>query len=580
MAGKIYPTTVDGNTYYYFKESHRVKVNDTSVGKKKGSGKSKVKTVSIYLGTAYDILALKKGKNNTASVTHRSFGVVAAVYQTAKEFGMIDILKKHIKGKRYDIDRWKYFLITIINGVDHSCSKNKMKGWLQKTILPDLLEIDIEQFSSKKFWYVTDDVISESLLQEKRKNGEVKDKDVFCGINDKIFQNIEEELFQNISSKVELSGKALVYDTTNFFTYFEAADRSELSSHGHNKDSHHHLRQISLAMTLEKTTGLPFFHRVYRGNCHDSKLFSNIIGDLTNTITKTFKDVEELVLLLDKGNNTKENFAELNGKIDWIGSLVPSHHDDLLSLPLEEYKEVFENMKVYRTVKNVMGKDCEVLVTYNPKLARKQSHTLNRGIDKLEKQLREKIESYKQKPTKMTTGLKRILKDSRYSKFFSKVKLSKKKGLVIERKIIDLNEIKSLGKNLLFTSRKNADTNWIIKNYKEKDVVEQGFKTIKDPDLIRIRPLRHWTDTKIRAYIFCCIMSYVLLKLMNYKMNKAGLQMSLNLLKEELSDLQEIVMIFKDGSAERKISDRSSVQQKIFENFKLGEVEKRTILTQ
>ena len=100
-------------------------------------------------------------------------------------------------------------------------------------------------------------------------------------------------------------------------------------------------------------------------------------------MTKTFDKIDQLVLVLDKGNNNKENFRALHGKIAWVGSLVPSHFPDLLELPLTEYIGEYEKSKYFRLQREVMGIDCALVLTYNPTLARKQEHSLQRGIEKL-----------------------------------------------------------------------------------------------------------------------------------------------------------------------------------------------------
>jgi transposase len=577
MPGTLSSKIVNGKTYYYYRESYRAKVNPQDEGKTKGSGKSQVKSKSIYLGSAETILSWKFATQGPLSIRHRSFGLVAGAYQTAKEFGLIDILRKHIEGRRYGTERWIYFFITILNRLDRATSKNKMRSWIKKTILPDLLDIEVSHLTSKKYWYVTDDVLSEAQLKEKRKAHQTDADDLFCGLDDEVFQKIEQELFDKVCKLLPVSAGSLVYDTTNFFTFFEAIERSELAQTGHNKEARHHLRQVGLTMALDKSTGIPFYHEVYRGNSQDANTFYRIVADLLNRINQCFQGIDELVLILDKGNNKRETFDFLKGKIEWIGSLVPTQHDDLLSVPIDEYEGLYKGMKTLRRVKAVMGHKCVLVMAYNPKLERKQKHSLTRGIKKLEEKLTEKYDSYKNKPSQLTSGLTSILENSRYKKF---VKLSvDKEGLKLESdQAYHKEHEKRFGKNLVFTSKENAETAWIIEQYKEKDSIEKVFRDMKDPELIRIRPLRHWTDTKIRAYIFCCVMSFILIRLMQHKTRQAGIGMSANLLKEELSDVYEILMIYQGGRAERKISTLSSVQKKLYDIFHLREIEERIVL--
>jgi len=50
--------------YYYYQHTYREKINPNHLGKIKGTGKSKVITESVYLGTARDILEAIKGSRS------------------------------------------------------------------------------------------------------------------------------------------------------------------------------------------------------------------------------------------------------------------------------------------------------------------------------------------------------------------------------------------------------------------------------------------------------------------------------------------------------------------------------------
>ena len=221
MSEKIYPKTINGKTYYYLQTTYREKINANDTGKGKGSGKSRVKTKNIYLGSA---LSIKKNLNTLKEpieVRHKEFGLVGAVYNVADEIGLIDTFKKNIKGKRYGVEIWKYFFLAVINRIDNSTSKEKLGKWAGKTILPEVLDFDHKKLNSKSYWYATDDVISESELNERRdKNPEIKEE-LKTGINDEIFIKMEEELVKNIQNKYEL-----------FSNVFRSEEHtSELQSH-------------------------------------------------------------------------------------------------------------------------------------------------------------------------------------------------------------------------------------------------------------------------------------------------------------------------------------------------------------
>jgi len=69
-------------------------------------------------------------------------------------------------------------------------------------------------------------------------------------------------------------------------------------------------------------------------------------------------------------------------------------------------------------------------------------------------------------------------------------------------------------------------------------------------------------------------MALALMRIMQLKANLAGIRMSAAVLKEELSDIKEFIMIYDDKTAQKKISERSSIQKKLWELFDIGSVEK------
>ena len=569
-------TRKQGNkTYYLYHETFREKIDKNDHGKTRGSGKSKVCTRSTYLGSAETILESMKNKKSPVKVSTRNFGMVAAAYQAACMVDLPQILAKHINGERFGTDLWKYFFVPIINRLDSATSKEKMNGWLKKTILPELLNIKAQNFTGKKFWYATDDVISEKALQEKREITEKEDP--FENIDDIIFANIETELFSRIDQLMGLSSNIVCYDATNFFTYIEEPKRSRIANTCHSKDSKNHLNHVGLLMAVEKSFGIPLVSRVYRPNCHDSKLFSHILADLIVSLKALCAAETNLVLVLDKGNNSKDNFSYMKGKINWIGALVPSHHKDLIDLELSQYHGDWKNKRYYRCKKVVMGINCSIILTFSAVRKRKQEHTLNRGIEKLQYDITQKWNSYKKTPANITSGIKTLLKKSRYGKC---IKLSVVNGKPCFKKNAEEIQIRKqrFGKSLIFSDMLDAETGYLIDTYNEKNIIEDDFHVLKDVTLIRFRPIRHWTDSKIRAFAFCCVVSMTLIRVMQWMTEQEGYKMSTNVLKEELTDIQEVIMVYSPSDAERKITERSAVQKKLWEIFKLGKIEKQLSL--
>jgi len=562
--------------YYAYQESFRVKLNLYDKGKTRGSGRSKVCTRSIHLGSAESIMNRLQESREPVGVTARGFGLVAAAYQAAREIGLQGVLMKHLPGERAGTPLWIYFLVCIVNRLDLATSKNKMSEWLEQTILPELLGFDPRTMSGKNFWYAADAVLSEKELKAERDSRMMSD-DPFAGLREDVFSKIESDLFTGINHMMGLSPRAICYDTTNFYTYIEEPKRSELANTCHSKASKHHLRHVGLLMAVEKSHGVPLLSQVYRANRHDSKIFSAILADLVITLKKLSGPESDLVIVLDKGNNSSDNFKGLSGVISWVGALVPSHYTDLIDIELSDYHGFWKDLRYYRCQREIMGIDCSLILTYNSATRRKKEHSLKRGIDKLKALVREKWAGYKRRPHTITQGIQTLQKDSAYGNCLD---ISLKDGELHVDEISTEIEArkKPFGKNLIFSDMLDAETGYLIDTYNQKNIIEDDFQLLKDPTIIRFQPIRHWTDTKIRAYAFCCVVSMTLIRSMQWKAAQAGYKMTPKVLKEELADIREVVMVYSPTHAKKKITDLSRVQKELWNVFKLNEIEQALAL--
>lgn len=283
------------------------------------------------------------------------------------------------------------------------------------------------------------------------------------------------------------------------------------------------------------------------------------------------------MLLFDKGNNSPENFSSLSGNVSWIGALVPSQYEELLELELSAYHGKWKETQYYRCTRIVMEIECVIVMTFSMARKRKQEHSLRRGIEKLKTKIRKKWDSYKKVPKEITQGILTLQKKSAYG---TCLHLSVRDGRphFIENNTEIATRKKRFGKSLIFSNMLSAETGYLIDTYREKNMIEDDFHLLKDHMLIRFHPIRHWTDSKIRAYAFCCVVSMLLVRVMQWKTEQAGYRMSPTVLKEELRDLHEVVMLYSPTEAERKITERSAVQTKLWKIFNLEEIQQKLSL--
>ena len=101
----------------------------------------------------------------------------------------------------------------------------------------------------------------------------------------------------------------------------------------------------------------------------------------------------------------------------------------------------------------------------------------------------------------------------------------------------------------------------------DKAAIEENFREIKSPDLVRFSPLRHFTDTKIRLYAMVCVLALLVLKVMMLKIQDVGL--SVDAMVQELADIQEVILVYSPTKAVHTLTERATVQQRLLDIFNL-----------
>ena len=54
--------------------------------------------------------------------------------------------------------------------------------------------------------------------------------------------------------------------------------------------------------------------------------------------------------------------------------------------------------------------------------------------------------------------------------------------------------------------------------------VEDRFRQSNDEDLVSVRPIRHWTDSKIRLHLFTCVVAMTYLRRLELKLAASPLR--------------------------------------------------------
>jgi len=294
--------------YYYMVESKRV------------NGKPRIVN-QTYLGPVervVRILSEYPKRVEPKEVEHLNFGLLAALLSLAKRINLVDTINRHTSKRRQGISIGDYVLLIVLNRCIDPKSKRSLYTWYKKSFLPRIFGFPSSLLDSQNFW--------DHMEKLHRSDIEAIELDI-CN-----------SLIQNFDIHLE----ALIYDTTNFFTYIaEDNEKSKLAEHGKNKAKRNDLRQVNLALLVSKDFGIPLFHLLYEGSRHDAKLFPDVTEELVRRYQIFAQECQRITLIFDKGNNSRKNIQGIDKtKYFFVGSLKPSHHKDLLKVSLEKYEDL------------------------------------------------------------------------------------------------------------------------------------------------------------------------------------------------------------------------------------------------
>jgi len=542
----------NGHTYYYLGENKWI------------NGKSE-RVWEIYLGPAHKIRErFQQLDQDPEPLGVLQFGGVAALLSLAKQFELAEIIDNKIKNTPHSptLSPGTYFLLHVINRCLHPCSKNRLLEWVFETSLARLFPLRKKQLKSQQMWYHLSYFTEENIL------------------------SIHEEFSQKIITALNLEVTHLLYDPSNFCTYIAAHPENTLPQYGHSKSGQKNLRQINYAVLATLEFGIPLFHYTYSGNINDAESFKAILPKMLAYLGNILPPQKDITIILDKGNNSPEIFKVLEGSsYHFVGSLRPSAFSDLIEIPLPEFPDTFmdsygELVHAIRVEREVYGKQRIVVVAFNEALKSRQWKRVEARLDKTVRELtrfqQEKLNVKKWRTEEACVKkINALLKKAQVSDLiafqvigeFGKLQLT----YAIDTAAVEKTKNR-LGKIILFTDQKTWSNQMIIESYKDKWQIEEDFRCLKSPDLIREMPMFSWTDPQIRIHVFSCIVALTFLRILQRKSSQAGIHLSPRKMVEELEKMREILLKLPfQNKIIRKLVRLNQTQQKLFEVFNLAE---------
>ncbi|MCL4325668.1 MAG: hypothetical protein M1481_02395 [Candidatus Thermoplasmatota archaeon] len=129
------------------------------------------------------------------------------------------------------------------------------------------------------------------------------------------------------------------------------------------------------------------------------------------------------------------------------------------------------------------------------------------------------------------------------------------------------------GKNIIFTDREEMETEEIITRYRDRWIIEDGFKKMNYEDNISVTPIYTWTDQQITLHIFVCIVNAVFGKnssgVYRKRLKEAGIEMSVERALEILREVHAIGALYENRKIEWKIEEMEKEEEMLVDALKL-----------
>lgn len=522
--------TVHGRKYWQIVESRRVNGQPRSF-------------VLAHLGRPETLLARLQapGAVRLRSVAH---GAVAALWAQANALELATLIDAQVRRdrrgrlpRRAGLTPGQTLVLAALARACRPLSKRAFAAWAQTTSLGRLAGITPARLTSQHFWDQMDTVPAARLAA------------------------IEEALVRRVVEQERIAPDTLFYDTTNFFTFIDSTNpRPTLARRGHNKQKRHDLRQLGLALVVSREGQLPLFHLLYEGDRPDVRMFPEVLTSVRTRLERLYGPTPPPVTLVyDKGNVSRATQAAVTATgLHYVSSVVPSQHPALLAEALPRLTPVTlptgEVVPAYRTRQTLWGQERTLVVLRSERLRVGQVRGLHQQLAKRVRAL-----------SALTAGLeaprgghgtravleRRIadLLRGQHMRRLLQVEILQDGGRWHLAMAVNAAEYRRLteeqfGLRVVMTDRDELPTADLIGAYRGQSRAERSFREMKDPETCSVRPQYHWTDQKLQVHAFCCVVGYLLLKLLERRARQAGVRVrSPRALLRALQAIREVTVM-------------------------------------
>lgn len=328
---------------------------------------------------------------------------------------------------------------------------------------------------------------------------------------------LEPLIARRFMPKSQWEGDLLFYDITpTWFDGDQSLVQDDIRRFGYSRDGRFDRRQISIGVVMGKD-GIPLFHHVFPGNTVDKTTVVEVVRDL-----KTRFKLRRVVFVGDKGMLSGQN----------LETLLAEEFGFIVAHPLRRGEEARSVIEALRLKISIDGQDEEIVeeirsgvrfaMAYSRKIAAETKANRQERLAKADAKIREILAPRFGKGRKPSAQgqydrVRDYLRDKGLLSLF-KVELTQDQVIVKADRKRRAWEEKIDGVLLLETTDMNAPCADIIKHYIELAEIERGWRALKST--LELRPVYHWTEERIRAHVFVCVIALQLERWMRNKLKE------------------------------------------------------------
>jgi transposase len=435
----------------------------------------------------------------------RQYGPAAVARHLWDEFGLTERLRRlwAAAGSRRSFDPIPYLQLIVANRLVAPRSKLGVWAWAERVAIPAA-----EQASQLHHYYRALD----ALLAVK--------------------EPLEEELFGVSRDLFNLELDLVFYDLTS--TYFEGHG-PEAAAYGYSRDHRPDLQQVVLAMACDRR-GFPIAHEVLAGNRAD---VSTVLGMVDN-LRQRFA-IRRCVFVADSGMVSTTNLEALEaagyGYVVAVKRKHLSGMDELLQVPLDQYQETGHGLKIRVGEPDEQGR--RLVCCYSAVRAVEQRQIREARVARAFAallRLRASVQAghLKDRDKIIARAVRHLTlaKASRYITYRAesgRFSFNRRRELLAREQADD-------GKYFLLASAPRLAPADIVDAYYTLQEIERAFRELKD--FLKLRPIYHWSDARVKAHIFACVLAYLLEKALGAHLKRAKLDLSARRALDQLASLQ------------------------------------------